>query len=242
MFAAMGKAASDCSIAFVSQLSIKTVQLFHLFFFSAFYHYQSLLCPALGFPGRPLICLQEGLLTSFLQLKKKGWSAKLWISKESWGHQKVPRADQKWHETEQLNPQGTNTTYFIFLFFYFFNIDNKWAHSSGLVVCCVYVCMCVVLLYPIPTSPLLYLLPLPLLLLVFIFLYVLIHILPYHWCCGAKVDIDAETYEVVVDGKPITCAPARRLPLAQRFFLFWWAMKVLQEGKSPPHHQGSLDW
>jgi urease subunit alpha len=39
---------------------------------------------------------------------------------------------------------------------------------------------------------------------------------------GATPDIkvDPETNEVRVDGKPITCEPARVLPLAQRYFLF----------------------
>jgi len=35
-----------------------------------------------------------------------------------------------------------------------------------------------------------------------------------------KIDVDPETYEVRVDGVPITCEPARELPLAQRYFLF----------------------
>jgi urease subunit alpha len=35
-----------------------------------------------------------------------------------------------------------------------------------------------------------------------------------------KIKVDPETYEVFVDGKKITCGPAERLPLAQRYFLF----------------------
>jgi urease subunit alpha len=35
-----------------------------------------------------------------------------------------------------------------------------------------------------------------------------------------KIDVDAETYEVRVDGELIGCEPARVLPLAQRYFLF----------------------
>ena len=35
-----------------------------------------------------------------------------------------------------------------------------------------------------------------------------------------KSEVDPETYEVRVDGKVITCEPARVLPLAQRYFLF----------------------
>jgi urease subunit alpha len=34
------------------------------------------------------------------------------------------------------------------------------------------------------------------------------------------IQVDPETYEVRVDGTPITCEPARMLPLAQRYFLF----------------------
>lgn len=34
------------------------------------------------------------------------------------------------------------------------------------------------------------------------------------------IEVDPETYEVRVDGQPITSHPARRLPLAQRYFLF----------------------
>ncbi|GAA5337334.1 urease subunit alpha [Thermus antranikianii] len=35
-----------------------------------------------------------------------------------------------------------------------------------------------------------------------------------------SIEVDPETYEVRVDGQPITSHPARRLPLAQRYFLF----------------------
>jgi urease subunit alpha len=35
-----------------------------------------------------------------------------------------------------------------------------------------------------------------------------------------QIDVDPETYEVKVEGKLITCAPAAILPLAQRYFLF----------------------
>ncbi|HEY2753984.1 urease subunit alpha [Phenylobacterium sp.] len=35
-----------------------------------------------------------------------------------------------------------------------------------------------------------------------------------------KLEVDPQTYEVRVDGKPITCEPAKELPMAQRYFLF----------------------
>jgi len=35
-----------------------------------------------------------------------------------------------------------------------------------------------------------------------------------------NIEVDPETYEVRVDGRPITCEPANLLPLAQRYFLF----------------------
>jgi urease subunit alpha len=35
-----------------------------------------------------------------------------------------------------------------------------------------------------------------------------------------NVEVDAETYEVRVDGTIITCEPAAILPLAQRYFLY----------------------
>jgi len=34
------------------------------------------------------------------------------------------------------------------------------------------------------------------------------------------IEVDPETYEVRVDGHPVTCDPAKVLPLAQRYFLF----------------------
>ncbi len=35
-----------------------------------------------------------------------------------------------------------------------------------------------------------------------------------------KIEVDAQTYEVRADGELLTCAPAKELPLAQRYFLF----------------------
>ncbi|MFZ5446888.1 MAG: urease subunit alpha [Myxococcota bacterium] len=35
-----------------------------------------------------------------------------------------------------------------------------------------------------------------------------------------RIEVDPETYEVRADGVHLTCAPARELPLAQRYFLF----------------------
>jgi urease subunit alpha len=35
-----------------------------------------------------------------------------------------------------------------------------------------------------------------------------------------KMEVNPETYEVRADGELLTCEPARRLPLAQRYFLF----------------------
>ncbi len=35
-----------------------------------------------------------------------------------------------------------------------------------------------------------------------------------------KIDVDPQTYEVKVDGKLITCEPAKTVPMAQRYFLF----------------------
>jgi urease subunit alpha len=35
-----------------------------------------------------------------------------------------------------------------------------------------------------------------------------------------KIEVDPETYEVRADGELLTCAPARELPLTQRYFLF----------------------
>lgn len=35
-----------------------------------------------------------------------------------------------------------------------------------------------------------------------------------------KIEVNPETYEVKVDGEPVTCEPAKVLPMAQRYFLF----------------------
>ena len=35
-----------------------------------------------------------------------------------------------------------------------------------------------------------------------------------------RMEVDAETYEVRADGELLTCAPARELAMAQRYFLF----------------------
>jgi urease subunit alpha len=35
-----------------------------------------------------------------------------------------------------------------------------------------------------------------------------------------SIEVNPENYEVKVDGKPITCEPAKELALAQRYFLF----------------------
>ena len=35
-----------------------------------------------------------------------------------------------------------------------------------------------------------------------------------------RIEVDPETYEVRVDGELVTCEPAERLPMAQRYFLF----------------------
>jgi len=35
-----------------------------------------------------------------------------------------------------------------------------------------------------------------------------------------RITVDPETYRVIADGEHLTCAPAEKLPLAQRFFLF----------------------
>jgi urease subunit alpha len=35
-----------------------------------------------------------------------------------------------------------------------------------------------------------------------------------------KIKVDPETYQVTADGKPLTCEPAKILPMAQRYFLF----------------------
>jgi urease subunit alpha len=41
-----------------------------------------------------------------------------------------------------------------------------------------------------------------------------------HNSATPDIHVDPETYEVSVDGTPITCEPAKVLPLAQRYFLF----------------------
>ena len=35
-----------------------------------------------------------------------------------------------------------------------------------------------------------------------------------------KIEVDAQTYEVRADGVLLTCDPATKLPMAQRYFLF----------------------
>ena len=35
-----------------------------------------------------------------------------------------------------------------------------------------------------------------------------------------RLEVDPETYEVCVDGEPVTCEPQDVLPMAQRYFLF----------------------
>jgi len=34
------------------------------------------------------------------------------------------------------------------------------------------------------------------------------------------IEVDPQTYQVRADGQPLVCAPALKLPLAQRYFLF----------------------
>jgi urease subunit alpha len=41
----------------------------------------------------------------------------------------------------------------------------------------------------------------------------------YNDYCPDDVDIDPETFEVRVDGDVVTCEPADRLPLTQRYML-----------------------
>jgi len=41
-----------------------------------------------------------------------------------------------------------------------------------------------------------------------------------HNSATPNIEVDPETYEVRVEGQPITCEPASVLPLAQRYFLF----------------------
>ena len=35
-----------------------------------------------------------------------------------------------------------------------------------------------------------------------------------------RMEVDAQTYVVRADGQLLTCEPATRLPMAQRYFLF----------------------
>lgn len=35
-----------------------------------------------------------------------------------------------------------------------------------------------------------------------------------------SIEVDPQTYEVIVDGELMTCEPAEVLPMAQRYFLF----------------------
>jgi urease subunit alpha len=35
-----------------------------------------------------------------------------------------------------------------------------------------------------------------------------------------RMEVDPETYEVRADGELLTCAPAKELAMAQRYFLF----------------------
>ena len=41
-----------------------------------------------------------------------------------------------------------------------------------------------------------------------------------HNAATPKIEVDPETYEVRADGELLTCAPAKSLPMAQRYFLF----------------------
>jgi urease subunit alpha len=41
-----------------------------------------------------------------------------------------------------------------------------------------------------------------------------------HNALTPAIEVDAETYEVRIDGELITCEPASVLPLAQRYFLY----------------------
>jgi urease subunit alpha len=41
-----------------------------------------------------------------------------------------------------------------------------------------------------------------------------------HNALTPKIEVDPQTYQVRVDGKVITCEPARELPMTQRYFLF----------------------
>ena len=35
-----------------------------------------------------------------------------------------------------------------------------------------------------------------------------------------EIEVIPDTYEVLVDGKLVTCEPAQHLPMSQRYFLF----------------------
>jgi urease subunit alpha len=41
----------------------------------------------------------------------------------------------------------------------------------------------------------------------------------YNDYCPDDIEIDAETFEVQVDGEHVTCEPASELPLAQRYMI-----------------------
>ena len=41
-----------------------------------------------------------------------------------------------------------------------------------------------------------------------------------HNAMTPKIDVDPQTYQVSIDGEPVTCEPAQTLPLAQRYYLF----------------------
>jgi urease subunit alpha len=41
-----------------------------------------------------------------------------------------------------------------------------------------------------------------------------------HNAATPTIEVDPETYEVRADGDLLTCAPAKVLPMAQRYFLF----------------------
>ena len=41
----------------------------------------------------------------------------------------------------------------------------------------------------------------------------------YNDYCPDDIEVDAETFEVRVDGEPVACEPSEELPLAQRYML-----------------------
>ena len=41
-----------------------------------------------------------------------------------------------------------------------------------------------------------------------------------HNAYAPRMDVDPQTYAVRADGQLLTCEPAARLPMAQRYFLF----------------------